>query len=101
MQIIDARSPQRYNGEVPELGEGLLSGKVAGSINLYYKNLINEEGGTLKDRKELAEMFYKAKLDPLLSSIVYSGRAISASILDLAMRSLGNDKTILYLGSWE
>jgi len=100
-QIIDARSPERYNGEVPERGEGIRSGKISGSSNLLYRELINAQDGTLKSKKEIADVFYKAKLDPFLTSIVYSGRGISACVLDLAMRSLGNDKTIVYLGSWD
>ena len=83
-----------------EKDEGLRSGHISGSQNVHFRDLITEDC-TLRDTKEIADVFYNAKLDPFLTSIVYSGRGISACILDLAMRSLGNDKTILYLGSWE
>ncbi len=99
-QIIDARSPERFKGEVPERSEGLRGGHISGAVNLHYKKLLNDDG-TLKEKKQIAEIFYSAKLDPFLTSIVYSGRGISACILDLAMRTFGNDKTIVYLGSWD
>jgi 3-mercaptopyruvate sulfurtransferase SseA len=52
--------------------------------------LLDKETGSLKPRKELAEEFYKANLDPLKTSIIYSGRGVSACLMELALKSLGN-----------
>ena len=52
--------------------------------------LINPQDGTLKSYKEIADVFYQVKLDPFITSMIYSGQGISACIVDLALRSMGN-----------
>lgn len=56
-QVIDARSPERYNVEADEPREGIRRGHIPGAKNLYYKLLINEKDGTLKSNKEIAKIF--------------------------------------------
>jgi 3-mercaptopyruvate sulfurtransferase SseA len=55
----------------------------------------------LKTDKELTQAFYKANLDPTVTTTVYSGSGLSAFIIELAFRVLGNNKTSVYLGSWQ
>ena len=63
--------------------------------------LINPQDGTLKSYKEIADVFYQVKLDPFITSMIYSGQGISACIVDLALRSMGNQNSMIYLGSWK
>jgi thiosulfate/3-mercaptopyruvate sulfurtransferase len=54
-QIIDARAPARFNGEVKEPRAGLRSGHITGSKNVFFNTLVNADG-TLKTDKEIAKV---------------------------------------------
>ena len=48
------RSPERFEGTASEPNQNVTRrGNIPGSRNIYYKDLINEGDGTLKNRKEL------------------------------------------------
>jgi thiosulfate/3-mercaptopyruvate sulfurtransferase len=40
-QILDARAPARFNGEVDEPRKGVRSGSISGSKNIFFQELIN------------------------------------------------------------
>jgi 3-mercaptopyruvate sulfurtransferase SseA len=46
-------------------------------------------------------VFLKAKLDPFITTMCTSGQGISACILDLALRSLNNPNSLLFVGGWK
>ncbi|MEC7257258.1 MAG: sulfurtransferase, partial [Pseudomonadota bacterium] len=41
-EIVDARAPARFKGEAPEPREGLRSGHIPGSRNVFFKTLLND-----------------------------------------------------------
>ena len=47
------------------------------------------------------EIFSKAKIDPFITTLCTSGHGISACILDLALRSLGNPNSCVFVGGWK
>jgi len=95
------RSPERFEGTTSEPNQNVTRrGNIPGSRNIYYKDLINEGDGTLKNRKELTSIFDKANIDTTMTTMCTSGSGITSCILDLALRSFGNEKASVYIGSW-
>lgn len=98
-QIVDARSPARFQGQEPETREGLRSGHIPGSTNVHYRTLLAEDG-TLKDDDALRATFEAAGIDLEKPVITTCGSGVTAAILFLALKRLGHDATSLYDGSW-
>jgi thiosulfate/3-mercaptopyruvate sulfurtransferase len=98
-QIVDARSPERFRGEVDEPRPGLRAGHIPGSKNVHYRTVLNEDG-TMKDEAGLRAAFEAAGVDPAGPVVTTCGSGISAAILSLALERLGNRQHALYDGSW-
>ena len=98
-QIVDARAPERFRGEVPEPRPGLRSGHIPGAKNVHYKTLLNDDG-TMKDPGALKRIFEAAGVDVARPVVTTCGSGISAAILSLALERLGNRHHALYDGSW-
>ena len=99
VQILDARSPERFRGEAAEPRPGVRSGHIPGSRNVHYATLINPDG-TMKGPGELRAVFEAAGVDPDGPAITSCGSGVSAAILNLALERLGNRRHSLYDGSW-
>lgn len=99
IQIIDARAPERFRGEVPEPRAGLRSGHIPGSRNVCFKALLNEDG-TLKPDAELKQVFEEAGVDLKKPVITSCGSGVTASVLCLALEKLGHHDLSVYDGSW-
>ena len=97
--IVDARAHERFTGEVPEPREGMRSGHIPNSRNVFYKDLLNPDG-TMKSNDVLAEVFRKAGVDLAKPAILSCGSGVTASILALAMERLGKTDHAVYDGSW-
>ncbi len=98
-EIIDARSPERFRGEVEEPRPGLRSGHIPGSKNLPYGDLLNPDG-TMKDEAGLRAAFTAAGVDLAKPAITTCGSGITAAILALALERLGKSDHAVYDGSW-
>lgn len=98
-EIVDARSPGRFTGEETEPREGLRSGRIPNSKNVYYKSLLNEDG-TLKKPEELRALFEAANVDLKRPIITTCGSGITAGILSVALEILGHRNHSVYDGSW-
>ncbi len=97
--IVDARAPERFKGETPEPREGLRSGHIPNSRNVFYKDLLNPDG-TMKSNEVLTEVFRKAGVDLAKPAILSCGSGVTAAILALAMERLGKTDHAVYDGSW-
>ena len=97
--VVDARASERFKGEVPEPREGLRSGHIPNSRNVFYKDLLNPDG-TMKSNDVLAEVFRKAGVDLAKPAILSCGSGVTAAILALAMERLGKTDHAVYDGSW-
>ncbi len=97
-QIVDARSPGRFAGAEPEPREGLRSGRIPGSVNLPYGDLLRD--GTLRSEEELRAAFGKAGVDFSRPIITTCGSGITAAVLGLALHRIGHRDWGLYDGSW-
>ena len=97
--IVDARSPERFRGDAPEPREGLRSGHIPNSRNVYYADLLNPDG-TMKDPDVLRGIFEAAGVDLSKPAILSCGSGVTAAILALAMERMGKTDHALYDGSW-
>ena len=97
--IVDARSPERFAGTVPEPREGLRSGHIPGAQNVPYGQLLNADG-TLKSTEELNAIFAAAGVEPHKPVVTSCGSGITACVLALALAETGHRRASVYDGSW-
>ena len=100
-KVIDARSKERFNGDVPEPRKGLRSGSIKNSFCIPFNYCLNEDK-TFKDKNELKLVFETCLNNTYEKNIVFScGSGVTACVLALAY-SLINDKyhPCIYDGSW-
>lgn len=65
-----------------------------------FTELVDQETGCLKEEKELGKIFTGKNVDTTLSTVSYCGSGVTACIIDLSLKVLGNEKTAIYDGSW-
>lgn len=97
--IVDARAPERFAGTAPEPRAGLRSGHIPNSRNVFYRDLLNEDG-TMKEVDALTDAFTDAGVDLAKPAILSCGSGVTASILALAMERIDKTDHAVYDGSW-
>jgi thiosulfate/3-mercaptopyruvate sulfurtransferase len=98
-QVVDARSPSRFQGQEKEPRPGVRPGHMPGSINVHYAELVNADG-TMKPPEELAQLFRERAVDPGRPVVTTCGSGITAAIDLFALTLLGAKDAALYDGSW-
>jgi thiosulfate/3-mercaptopyruvate sulfurtransferase len=98
-EILDARSPGRFRGEEPEPREGLRSGHIPRSKNVYYRDLLYDDG-TMKSPDDLRAVFDASGVDMGKPAITSCGSGVTAAIINLALERVGKTDHALYDGSW-
>ena len=98
-EIIDARSASRFRGDEAEPREGLRSGHIPGSKNVFFKTLLKKDG-TMKEPKDIRKSFIEAGVDLDKPAITTCGSGITAAILSLALNLIQKTDHALYDGSW-
>lgn len=103
IQIIDARSPGRWDGSEPEPRPGLRSGHMPGSTNIPFQELLDPDTKTLLPAEELRKVFESKNLSPKKPIISSCGTGVTAAIIEAALKEAdfgrANDRR-LYDGSW-
>lgn len=97
--IVDARAPGRFQGLEPEPREGLRSGHIPGSKNLFFKTLLQSDQ-TMKSPEELRSCFLAAGINMSQPLITTCGSGVTAAILNLGLTLIGQQDHFLYDGSW-
>ena len=97
--IIDARAPARFRGEAPEPREGMRSGHIPNSQNVFFKDVLNADN-TMKAPAALRTVFQNAGIDLQKPVITTCGSGVTAAILSLALERIGKTDHALYDGSW-
>jgi len=97
--IIDARAPERFRGDVEEPREGLRSGHIPNSRNVFFRDLLNANG-TMKTPAATKTIFEAAGVDLSQPAILSCGSGVTAAILALAMERMGKTDHSIYDGSW-
>ena len=98
--VIDARSLERFEGEVPEPRKGLRSGSIKNSFCLPYSELINQDH-TFISKEKIYEKFKSTGYDVDKNIVFSCGSGVTASVLALAYSLINNKYTpTIYDGSW-
>ncbi|MFN3232189.1 MAG: 3-mercaptopyruvate sulfurtransferase [Alphaproteobacteria bacterium] len=98
-QVVDARSPARFNAEEPEPRPEIRGGHIPGAKNLHYRTLLNDDGTMLQD-DDLRRAFVDAGVDLNQPVVTSCGSGVTAAILALGLHMLGHRQVALYDGSW-
>lgn len=99
-QVLDARSPGRFDGTEPEGRPGLRSGHIPGSSCLYFPTLLDQETGEFLPADELRTVFEKGGVDLTRPAVGTCGSGVSACVLALGLHLLGHEDYAVYDGSW-
>ena len=99
-QVVDARPPARFAGELPEMRPGLESGHIPGSVNLHYIHLIDGETGRFRPAAEIERAFRDRGIDPDRPIVATCGSGVSACHLALGLYLTGRRDVPVYDGSW-
>jgi thiosulfate/3-mercaptopyruvate sulfurtransferase len=97
-QVVDARSADRFRGETPDPRPGIRSGRIPGSLNLPFADIIDH--GALKAPDALRAEFAAHGIDLQKPIITTCGSGVTAAILALAVKEAGGKVAGLYDGSW-
>lgn len=98
-EIIDARAPARFAGDVPEPRPGLRAGHIPGAKNVPFSAVLNADG-TMKAPADLRAVFEAAGVDLSRPAITSCGSGVTAAVLALALERIGHRNWSLYDGSW-
>ncbi|MEI8393739.1 MAG: 3-mercaptopyruvate sulfurtransferase [Rhodospirillaceae bacterium] len=99
-QVIDARSAERFAGAADEPWPGRRSGRIPGSINLPFTDLIDPATKTLLPGSALRERIVRAGIDLNAPAVATCGSGVSACVIALALYLVGKDDVAVYDGSW-
>ena len=99
-ELIDARSKERFLGLVPEPRKEIRSGKIEGSKNIPFIELINEKDRTFKNKEEITSVFKRLDIDPTKNLAFTCGTGVTACVLGLANSIISGKNPIIYDGSW-
>lgn len=95
--IADARSAERFFGEVPEPRAGVRSGHMPNAKNLPASLIVKDN--KMQDAQQLELLF--AALAPKKNRLIFScGSGVTACILALAATLAGYKALAVYDGSW-
>lgn len=97
--IIDARPADRFAGAAAEPREGMRSGHIPGSRNVFFRDLLNADN-TMKSAAEIRSIMQAAGVDLSKPAITTCGSGVTAAILSLALERAGKSDHALYDGSW-
>ena len=103
IQILDARSKGRWEGNEPEPRPGLRSGHMPGSTNVPFQELLHPETKAILPPEELRQIFESKQVDPQKPIIASCGTGVTAAIIEAALKESDfgkmNDRRV-YDGSW-
>lgn len=98
-EIVDARSAERFRGEVDEPREGLRRGHIPGAKNVPFTDLLNADG-TMISPEDIRARFEAAGVDLKKPVIASCGSGVTAAVLCLALERIGKTDHSIYDGSW-
>lgn len=98
-QVVDARSPGRFQATEPEPRAGVRGGHIPGSVSVHYAKLVNADG-TLKPTNELRDIVEEAGLDTSKPIVASCGTGVTACAVVLALDVIGVNNAAVFDGSW-
>ncbi len=98
LQLVDARAPERYRGDVEPLDP--VAGHIPGALNLPFAKNVGRDGRFLSP-DELRMRYENALgVQEVARVAVYCGSGVTAAHNVLAMEIAGMGTAALYPGSW-
>ena len=97
--ILDARSPERFAGLVPEPRPGIRSGHIPGSRNLPYGALLDDDG-RFHPPDILRSIFASLGVSDGRPVVPSCGTGVTACVLTLGLHIAGFGDCRLFDGSW-
>lgn len=98
-QVVDARSPGRFQAAEPEPRPGVRGGHMPGAHNVHYATLV-DAAGRLLPAEALRARFAAAGVDVRRPVVATCGSGVTACAVALALTALGATDTAVYDGSW-
>lgn len=99
VQLIDARSPGRFEGSEPEPRPGLRGGHLPGAMSIPFGELTGP-GGTALPPALLRAAFERAGVDLSRPIVASCGSGVTACVLLLGLSVIGHPNHAVYDGSW-
>jgi len=100
-QVIDARSPGRFNGIDHEPRPTEKRGHIPGSINLPFVELMNpRDNFTFKSADEMTAAFTAAGVDMDKPIATSCGSGVTAAVTAFCLYLLGKEEVPVYDASW-
>ncbi len=96
--VVDARSSGRFLGTAPDPREGLPSGSIPNSVNLPFKEVLNN--GKFKKPEALKLIFAKFNIEKEKPLVFSCGSGITACIILLAANQVITNPKTVFDGSW-
>jgi thiosulfate/3-mercaptopyruvate sulfurtransferase len=98
-QVVDLRSAGRFAGIEPEPRPGLRGGRVPGSKNLPFNELVGADG-TILPADQLRRRIEAAGINLSQPIVATCGSGTSACALILSLELLGHRDAAVYDGAW-
>lgn len=100
-QIVDARTKERFTGELPSGYPGVDGGHMPGAVNIPWARMIPQSGDfTFVSPEAARAIFAEAGVDPDRPLISTCGSGVTAAVLAFQLARLGRPGVPLYDGSW-
>lgn len=100
VQVVDVRPQGRFLGTAPEPRPGLRKGRIPGSRNLPYTELVDRSTGLAIGRTELERTLAAVDVDPSKELVATCGSGTSACAFAWSMARVGYGDVAIYDGSW-
>ena len=95
--LVDARSPQRFRGELEPVDP--VAGHIPGARNLPWEGNLGPDG-RLRSPEELRQRFAEVGISDGSNAVSYCGSGVTACMNLLALEVAGLPGARLYPGSW-
>lgn len=100
-QVVDARSPARFEGIDHEPRPTEKRGHIPGSVNVPFAALLNpKDNFTFKSAGDIRAAFDAAGVDVDRPITASCGSGVTAAVTALALYLIGHDEVPVYDGSW-
>lgn len=93
--FVDARSPERFRGEVEPIDP--IAGSIPGAVNYFWQAVVDAKGHFLSP---LALQHHWSSLDAANEAIMYCGSGVTACVNLLSREVAGYAPAKLYVGGW-
>lgn len=100
-QILDARTPGRWAGTENDRYPGARAGRIPGSANLYWEDLLEKDDRTFVSNEILNQKFEATGISMNEPVTISCGSGLTACILALGLSNIGKDDWRVYDGSWD